>query len=301
LLDLPQLQLDELSNRFTEQEVLGVIRALPPDKVPRLDGFANRFFQVAWSIIRPNIMWAFDALWHMDLHSFHAVNEALTKLLPKFDALATIKDYRPISLIHSLGKLMSKALANRLAPRLHKMVHPNQSAFIKPTSYKTTFGLCKVLPKCCMLIKRGFKRNYTIWTKHDETDDTLIEVDIGVGNNNCHGQDDGVFDGDDHDIANDDDFDFQELLCHVEPHVSSSMGTQRGLDNMGILDKSSNELLYDGLNGCGKEFTQLHVMLELLKLKASHGWSDNNFSKLLSLLTKLLPKPNTLPTCTYRV
>jgi hypothetical protein len=36
-------------------------------------------------------------------------------------------------------------------------------------------------------------------------------------------------------------------------------------------------------------------------LKASHGWSDDSFSELLSLLAKLLPKPNTLPTSTYRV
>jgi hypothetical protein len=79
------------------------------------------------------------------------------------------------------------------------------------------------------------------------------------------------------------------------------MGTGRGLDNMEILEKSSREPLYDELNGCGKEFTQLRVVLELLKLKASHGWSDNSFSELLSLLAKLLPKPNTLPTSTYRV
>jgi hypothetical protein len=31
------------------------------------------------------------------------------------------------------------------------------------------------------LIKRGFKRNYTVWTKHGEIDDTLLEVDTGVG------------------------------------------------------------------------------------------------------------------------
>jgi hypothetical protein len=70
---------------------------------------------------------------------------------------------------------------------------------------------------------------------------------------------------------------------------------------MEILEKLSREPLYDESNGCGKEFTQLHVVLELLKLKASHGWSDNSFSELLSLLEKLLPKPNTLPTSTYRV
>jgi hypothetical protein len=36
-------------------------------------------------------------------------------------------------------------------------------------------------------------------------------------------------------------------------------------------------------------------VLELLKLKASHGWSDNSFLELLSLIAKLLPKPNILP------
>jgi hypothetical protein len=69
---------------------------------------------------------------------------------------------------------------------------------------------------------------------------------------------------------------------------------------MKILEKSSREPLYDESNGCGKEFTQLRVMLELLKLKASHGWSDNSFLDFLSLLAKLLPKPNTLPRSTYR-
>jgi hypothetical protein len=69
---------------------------------------------------------------------------------------------------------------------------------------------------------------------------------------------------------------------------------------MDILEKSSKDLLYDESNGCGKEFTQLHVVLQLLKLKANHEWSDNSFSELLSLLAKLLSKPNTLPTSTYR-
>jgi hypothetical protein len=146
------------------------------------------------------------------------------------------------------------------------------------------------------LIKRAFKRNYTIWTKHGEIDDTLHEVDIWVGDNNS----DGVLDGDDHDAAAADDFDYQELLRHVEPLVLSSMGTQSGLSNMDILEKSSKDLLYDESNGCDKEFTQLCVVLELLMLKVSHGWSDNSFSELLSFLAKLLPKPNTLLTSTYR-
>jgi hypothetical protein len=129
-----------------------------------------------------------------------------------------------------------------------------------------------------------------------------VDCDKGeIRDDNSHYQDGGAFDGADHGIDDDDDdFDYEELLHHVEPQVLNFMGIDRGLDNMEILEKSLREPLYDESNGCGKEFTQLRVVLELLKLKASHGWSDNSFLKLLSLLAKLLPKPNTLPTSTYR-
>jgi hypothetical protein len=151
------------------------------------------------------------------------------------------------------------------------------------------------------LIKRDFKKSHTIWIAHGEIDNALFRVDRGeVRDDNSHYQDGCVFDGADHGYDDDDAFDYEELLHHVEPQVLNSMGTDRGLDNIEILEKSLREPLYDESNGCGIEFTQSRVMLELLKLKASHGWSDNSFSELLSLLPKLLPKTNTLPTGTYR-
>jgi hypothetical protein len=86
------------------------------------------------------------------------------------------------------------------------------------------------------LIKRGFKKSYTIWTSHGEIDNVLLEVDRGEDrDDNSHYQCGGVFDGADHGIDDDDDFDYEELLCHVEPQVLNSMGTDRGLDNMEIL------------------------------------------------------------------
>jgi hypothetical protein len=78
-------------------------------------------------------------------------------------------------------------------------------------------------------------------TEHGEIDDTVQEVKTGVGDNNSN----GVFDGDDHVVTDDDDFDYHELFCHIEQQVLSSMGTQRGLSNMDMLEKSSKDLLYD--------------------------------------------------------
>jgi hypothetical protein len=65
------------------------------------------------------------------MRNLHKVNEALLTLLPKSSKAVGMRDYRPISLIRTIGRLISKVLANRLAPRLHELVHHAQSAFIK--------------------------------------------------------------------------------------------------------------------------------------------------------------------------
>jgi retron-type reverse transcriptase len=59
------------------------------------------------------------------------VNEANIVLLPKNQMAATISEYRPISLINSVAKLITKVLANRLAPHMNELVSHAQNAFIK--------------------------------------------------------------------------------------------------------------------------------------------------------------------------
>jgi hypothetical protein len=59
------------------------------------------------------------------------VNDAYMVLLPKSNNPEGIKDRRPISLIHSVGKLFLNILANRLTPKLPSLVHASQSAFIR--------------------------------------------------------------------------------------------------------------------------------------------------------------------------
>jgi hypothetical protein len=59
------------------------------------------------------------------------VNEANIVLLPKNQMAATISEYRPISLINSVAKIITKVLANRLAPHMNELVSHAQNAFIK--------------------------------------------------------------------------------------------------------------------------------------------------------------------------
>jgi hypothetical protein len=54
------------------------------------------------------------------------LNSANVVLLPKKEDAAYPADFRPISLMHSVAKILTKLLANRLAPLLPNMVSPCQ-------------------------------------------------------------------------------------------------------------------------------------------------------------------------------
>ena len=69
--------------------------------------------------------------WTLDGRSFYLVNQAYMVLLRKKNDASSIGDYRPISLIHSFAKLLTKVLARRLASHMKELVKQSQSAFIR--------------------------------------------------------------------------------------------------------------------------------------------------------------------------
>ena len=81
------------------------------------------------------------------MNSFHAarcinlelLNSANIILIPKKDGADNISNYRPISLIHSVAKLIAKILALRLAPAMKEIISNSQSAFIRGRSIHDNF------------------------------------------------------------------------------------------------------------------------------------------------------------------
>jgi hypothetical protein len=61
-------------------------------------------------------MEVFHALWHMDTRNLHDMNMVLMVLRPKSPEAAAIKDDCLIALIHLIGTLIAKVVANHLAP-----------------------------------------------------------------------------------------------------------------------------------------------------------------------------------------
>jgi len=84
-------------------------------------------------------MAALHNLYNLNSQGMEMLNSTNIILLPKKAESLRITDFRSISLIHSIAKIFSKLLANRLAPHLNSLVSNCQSAFIKKRSIHDNF------------------------------------------------------------------------------------------------------------------------------------------------------------------
>ena len=153
-LGLPTVDTSMLDICFSEEEVWRIIQEIPVDRAPGPDGFTGLFYRRAWSIIKPDIMRAFHALWALDGRSLYLINQAYIVLLKKKDFTSAISDYRPISLIHSFAKLFTKVLASRLTPLMQQLVRANQSAFIRGRIIHENFRAVQLSAKLLRRNKR---------------------------------------------------------------------------------------------------------------------------------------------------
>jgi hypothetical protein len=73
---------------------------------------------------------ALHAIWLGRDQGLQCLNDVLITLLPKKVGAVDLSYYRPISLVHSFARLLTKIMACRLAPRMNELVDGNQMAFI---------------------------------------------------------------------------------------------------------------------------------------------------------------------------
>ena len=84
---------------------------------------------------------AVGAVWHRNFTNMSRLNSAYITMIPKVEGADQVKDFRPISLVHSFAKLVTKVLANGLAKKLNEIVSPNQSVVIKGRFIQDNFML----------------------------------------------------------------------------------------------------------------------------------------------------------------
>ena len=77
------------------------------DKAPGPDGFSLAFFQSCWLILKGDIVQLFHQL-HDHGTFAKSINATFIALIPQKPGAAEIKDFRPISLVTGLYKIVEK-------------------------------------------------------------------------------------------------------------------------------------------------------------------------------------------------
>ena len=121
-----------LDSPFTEEEISKAIFQLDRDKAsgPGPNGFTIAVFQNCWDVFKEDLVRVF-AEFHRSGIINQSTNASFIVLLPKKSLTKKISDFRPISLITSLYKIIAKVLSGRLRGVLHETIHYTQGAFVQ--------------------------------------------------------------------------------------------------------------------------------------------------------------------------
>ena len=115
---------------FFEEEVWSVISRSDGNKAPGPDGFNMHFLKSYWSLIKIEVLKTFETFFESGSFG-KRLNASFIALIPKRTSALGLNDYRPISLVGCIYKLLAKVLAIRLRAVLDEVVGPNQFSFIK--------------------------------------------------------------------------------------------------------------------------------------------------------------------------
>ncbi|GJZ29353.1 RNA-directed DNA polymerase, eukaryota [Tanacetum coccineum] len=159
-------QVSDLERDISNDEIRCAVWNYGHDKSPRPDGFTFDFFRTFWNIIGVDFCKAVD--WFFHHHSFaKGCNSSFVTLIPKSNDPKFVSDYRPISLIGSIYKVVTKVLANRLSMVMSDLISDVQSAFLPsrqildgPFIINELLSWCKHKKQQAMLFKVDFAKAY---------------------------------------------------------------------------------------------------------------------------------------------
>jgi exonuclease III len=103
---LPRMDRIHLEDEFSEDEVSIIIKDLARDKAPGADGFIGVFFKTSWNLIKVEVMQEVHFFYNQHSQHLSHLNTAHIVLIPKKSDAVSVTDFRPISLTHSIAKVV---------------------------------------------------------------------------------------------------------------------------------------------------------------------------------------------------
>lgn len=134
----PNSDLSSLQDPFMLEEVECAMRQLAKNKASGPDGLTNEFLHAYWHIVKEDIMLIMHGF-HQGILDLTQINKANVIMVPKKEQSEEVGDFRPISVINLVPKLISKILSNRLRTKMPELVSAKQTAFIQGRQISENF------------------------------------------------------------------------------------------------------------------------------------------------------------------
>ena len=115
---------------FSEGEVKVVVWDCNSFKSPGLNGVNLGFIKDFWELLKGDVM-RFISYFHRNGKLTRGINTTFIALIPKVGCPQRLNDFRPISLVGSLYKILSKVLSNRLRMIIGGVISETQTTFVK--------------------------------------------------------------------------------------------------------------------------------------------------------------------------
>jgi len=119
-----------LTKPFSVEEVKKAVWDCDSYKSPGPDGINFGFIKHFWELMKEDFM-RFIMKFHHNGKLSKGVNSTFIALIPKVTSPQRLNDFRPISLVGCMYKVLAKVLANRLRVAIGSVVSDSQSAFVK--------------------------------------------------------------------------------------------------------------------------------------------------------------------------
>ena len=122
-------QCGDLIKPFSVEEVKQAVWDCDSFKSPGPDGVNLGFIKDFWPELQEDFM-RFISDFHWNGKLSKGINNTFIALIPKIECPQRLNDFRPISMVRSLYKVLSKVLTNRLRRVMSSVISSTQSTFI---------------------------------------------------------------------------------------------------------------------------------------------------------------------------
>ena len=129
-------EMETLGDFITTKEIKTALNQMQSNKSPGSDGIPNEFYKTFWPELKEELCEMLNNIYIKQSLS-QTQKQAIIKLLYKKGDPRELKNWRPISLLNTDYKILSKIMANRLKPKMEILIGKDQYCGVPNRSINT--------------------------------------------------------------------------------------------------------------------------------------------------------------------